>query len=392
MANDCAAQSGSESRRELLRLLGRALVTFLLWRGSLYLFDLIGLSLIPNLGKCRDNWQVFGQAHPFWNGFFRWDSGWYLAIAERGYSFHPDSTSSVAFYPLLPYLSRYLGRIFGGTPIAALVIANVAAVGAIFYLRRLGSLLFGPVVGQRSVLLLLVFPTSLFLSAFYTESLFTCLAAASMFHYFRGSYLLCGALGFLAGLTRATGLVLFAALALDLCWRLYRREDQVHWRMLGLALIPLGLGAFMWILQYQVGDPLAFSKTQAHWNRHASWPWQPLLDAFAGTDYTFQPNFSRTQRFIDAAHALAFLIVAGIMAFTRERVALWAFVLLGVLLPLTTYNLGSMNRYMLGLFPAFFAFAKWLEGHAELERWLFFSFAFFLAIYSLRFMQCGWAG
>ena len=130
MANDCAAQSGSESRRELLRLLGRALVTFLLWRGSLYLFDLIGLSLIPNLGKCRDNWQVFGQAHPFWNGFFRWDSGWYLAIAERGYSFHPDSTSSVAFYPLLPYLSRYLGRIFGGTPIAALVIANVAAVGA----------------------------------------------------------------------------------------------------------------------------------------------------------------------------------------------------------------------------------------------------------------------
>ena len=81
-------------------------------------------------------------------------------------------------------------------------------------------------------------------------------------------------------------------------------------------------------------------------------------------------------------------LVARAHARTRWR----AFVLLGVLLPLTTYNLGSMNRYMLGLFPAFFAFAKWLEGHAELERWLFFSFAFFLAIYSLRFMQCGWAG
>src|SRR6185436_12814034 len=111
-----------------------------------------------------------------------------------------------------------------------------------------------------AVIFLLVFPSSLFLSAFYTESLFICLASGAMYHYFRRQFLWCGLLGCGAMLTRSTGLPLFGALALDLGWQCYRRAERWQWRMLLLLLIPAGLGLFMLMLQYQVGDPLAFAK------------------------------------------------------------------------------------------------------------------------------------
>ncbi len=374
------------------RLLGAALLSFVIWRGSLLLFDLLGLSLFPPVEKCRKQWQVFGKGHELLNGLFRWDSAWYMNIATRGYRFDADKSSSVAFYPLLPYLARYLGLLTGNIAVAGLILSNAATVGAIYYLRRLGALLYGDAVGKLASVLLLVFPTSLFLSAFYTEGLFVCLAAGSMFYYFRGQYVWCGVLGLLAMLARSTGLVLFVALGLDLAWRLYRRQQKLSWRMLALLLIPVGLGLFMLMQHQQVGDALAFTKTLKHWGRHRAWPWESVVHALLHTDYTFAPNFHKTQRFLDAFGALCFLAAGVAMAIKKQRVALWSFVLLGMLLPLSTYALGGMNRYALGLFPTFIFLAQLCQRRPELERWLIFAFSFFLAIYSLRFMQCGWVG
>jgi hypothetical protein len=374
------------------RVVAAALVSFAIWRGALLCFDLLGLSLTPNMGRCRKNWQVFGAGHDFLNGFFRWDAGWYLQIAERGYSFRPDKSSSVAFFPLFPMLSRYLGKLMGGHAIAGLVIANVASVGAIAYLRLLGQALFSDRIGKLAVTLLLVFPTSLFLSAYYTEGLFLCCAIGAMYHYFRRQFVWCGCLGFLAMLTRSTGIVLFSALALDLGYQLYCRKQHVSWRMLWLLAMPAGLGVYLAFLHFRFGDALAFVKTQEHWDRHSSFPWTPVWDALRATDYTFPVSAKKTQRFIDAASVLGLLAAAACMAKQRYPVALWSYVLIGTIMPLTTYNIASMNRYVLSLFPIFLLLARLCQGRRELERWIFFASAFFLAIYSLRFMQCGWAG
>lgn len=376
----------------MLPLLGAALVTFIVWRGALYAFDLIGLSLTPNMGNCRKQWEVFGKDHEFWNGFFRWDGGWYSQIARNGYSYRPGKPSSVAFYPLFPYLARYVGAPFGSPFVGGLIVANAAAVLAVFYLRRIGALLFSDSTGKLASIFLLVFPSSLFLTAFYTEGLFICLAAGAMYHYARGQLLTAGLLGFCATLTRSTGMVLFVAVVLDLGLRLLRREEVWRWRMLALLLMPAGLGAFMLLLAHEVGDPLSFTKGLQHWDRRPAWPWESLIDAFWNTDYSFDKDFGKTQRFIDALAAVSFLAIGVAMAVRRERIVLWSFIVLGVILPLTTYNLAGMNRYVLGLFPAFLFMAKVCEGRPSLERWLLFAFSFFLAIYSLRFMQCGWAG
>jgi hypothetical protein len=103
-------------------------------------------------------------------------------------------------------------------------------------------------------------------------------------------------------------------------------------------------------------------------------------------------NFNKTQRFLDAAFALTFLAIGAAMAATRQRIALSAFVVLGMLLPLSTYALAGMNRYCLGLFPAFLFLAWLCQKRPELERWMIFASTLLLAIYSVRFMQCGWVG
>lgn len=369
-----------------------ALGLFAAFRVSLFVFDYVGMHLFPRAGVCRPQWEVFGPDHEYWNGFFRWDSGWYRNIVLNGYRYNPDAPSSVAFYPLFPYLSRWLGVVLGGPFVAGLVVSNLATIGGIHYLLRLGVDRFDEAVAERAAVLALVFPTSFFLSAFYTEGLFFALAAASMFYFYRGRYVVCGLLGGLSMLTRSSGLPLFGALALDLAFELYRKRLRFQPAMLGLLGIPLGLGVFMLILKYQVGDPFAFMKVMVYWRRSHALPWVPLIDAFQKLTPLLPEHFEDAQEILDGLTAVAFLGIGVAMIRERYPVAMWALVLGGVFLPLTTNKLESMGRYVLCLFPAFYYLGEKCRKHPRLERFLLYAFSFFLALYGVRFIRCGFSG
>ena len=57
------------------------------------------------------------------NDWARWDSRWYVEIAQHGYSYHPNEQSSVAFFPLYSVLMRLLSIPLGGDR-TALVVAG----------------------------------------------------------------------------------------------------------------------------------------------------------------------------------------------------------------------------------------------------------------------------
>ena len=382
-------QQGSRTAARTFLL---ALGYFALFRGALFLFDYVGIHLMPPVAPCRQQWEPFGAGHNFWNGFFRWDGGWYRSIILNGYVFRPQGASSTAFYPLFPYLSKWLGAVVGSPFVAGLIISNVATVGGLYYLLELGGRFFEDAIVERAVVLLLVFPTSFFQSCFYTEGIFFCMAAASMSHFYRDRYVTAGVFGGLSMLSRSWGLVLFAALAGELAWRLLRRQTRFRPSMLGLALIPAGFGVFMLVLHYTVGDAMAFFKAMSNWGRVRSLPWATLVDAFGSRTLLLPEQFAATQRVLDAVAAVGFLGIGGTMLWQGFPLAMCLFVLGGVLLPLSTYNLDSMGRYTLSLFPAFFWLGKVSVHHPRVDRLLMFGFAFFLAIYSLRFMRCGWAG
>ncbi|MDL1952169.1 hypothetical protein FBQ97_20500, partial [Acidobacteria bacterium ACD] len=120
----------------------------------------------------------------------RWDSGWYVGIAEGGYEAPPTRVgqeTNHAFFPLYPLLMRGLSRGLGiETSLAGNLVSGTAFL--------LALLLFGGWVerhhGRERVLpaaaVLLIFPTSLFFAAVYTESLVLLLALATVVALERG--------------------------------------------------------------------------------------------------------------------------------------------------------------------------------------------------------------
>src|ERR671922_1925173 len=57
----------------------------------------------------------------------RWDSVWYLRVADRGYT---DGGAEAAFFPLYPLLARGIGELGGGSAAAILIAAYLVSLGA----------------------------------------------------------------------------------------------------------------------------------------------------------------------------------------------------------------------------------------------------------------------
>jgi hypothetical protein len=75
--------------------------------------------------------------------------------------------------PLYPMLVRLLGGMLAGNYLlATLIISTLCTIVAVILLYELGRDLYTDEVGRRTVILFLVFPTTFFLLAGYTEALF----------------------------------------------------------------------------------------------------------------------------------------------------------------------------------------------------------------------------
>ena len=193
-----------------------------------------------------------------------WDAGWYLAIVERGYWFDPHGQSSVAFFPLYPLLIKAGALVLGSAPVAALLIANGAALGAILLLWRWVRAEAGPTAADDSVRWLMVYPFSFFLHAGYAESLYLLLTLGVFLAARRGPWPAAAGLAALGAVTRPAGLFLLPPLAWGL-WRAARGSVPPRprdWAALGLA--PLGFLAYLVYCQLAFGDALAF------WRAHAA--------------------------------------------------------------------------------------------------------------------------
>ncbi len=289
-------------------------------------------------------------AGPLFDAFSRWDGFRYLAIAANGYP--ASDPASAAFFPLYPVLVRSLAVLTGGAhgaglEVAAVIVSNVALLGAVSALIALCRLDYGSSVASRASWYLLLFPTSFFLSAVYADSLFLALSLGAMLCARRDHWLLAGALGALATLTRPFGFVVALPIAVEafLRWR----EGERSWRPIaGLALVPLALGGYMAWLGWHFGDPLAFVHAQEGWHRSLSGPWEGFFRTLSGP-----LTMNRLPH--SAVDLVAAILTLGLVAagwkLLRPSYALFLTAL--VLLPLSTGTLGSLMRFDASFFPIF---------------------------------------
>ena len=307
----------------------------------------------------------------------RWDSVWFLRIAEHGYGAAEEATA--AFYPLYPLLVGVLGRILlGHYVLAGLLISFAAALGSFALLHRLAEMKLGPEGAARAVLYLAVFPFTIFLTAVYSESLFLLLALAAFLQAERGSFLGAGIAAGLAWLTRPLGIALLPALAL-IAWRSPQRGAA----FVRLAAAPAVFALYPLWLWWRVGDPLAFVRAEDVWSRHVSWAgplgglWDGLRAAWAGVRQL--ASGSDATRYWSAVQdtdpdrvatvnleQLAFLVLFAVLTFVAWRRLGAPYGLFGALslaLPLSVpserWPLLSIPRFGLVVFPFFLALAVW---------------------------------
>ena len=297
--------------------------------------------LNPRRGRWdSDRLHELGAAIDVWA---RWDSDWYLRIAESGYDW-PSSTP--AFFPLYPLLVGVLGRLLGGLfLLAGLVVSLVAAAAAFALLYRLVAARLGPDDARRSVLYLAVFPTSLFLGAVYGESLFLALAVATFLLAERGRIGWASVTAGLALLTRAQGIALLPALAIFV-WSSRERRD-----LLLLAVPLLMFAAFPITLEAWIGHGLGFVDAQEVWERSVAplGPLGGLVQALGEGDV------------VGPLLALAMLTL-GVLAWWRLGAEYGVYALAALALPmaLPSERLGglySFPRFALVAFPCLVALA-----------------------------------
>jgi hypothetical protein len=133
-----------------------------------------------------------------------------------------------------------------------------------------------------------------------------------------------------------------------------------------LALVPAGLYAFMAYAQIKTGDFLASPRNEyLHWGRWPTYPWDTLAAALRyphGVDLT-NWNFW----ILNVTMTVAFLLVT-VWAFRTLRMSYALYMLLMVLLPLSTGSLNSIGRYYLVIFPVLVLLAVWSSRDPRLTR------------------------
>lgn len=326
----------------------------------------------------------------------RWDTGFYLSIADEGYRYEGVPLPSVAFFPLFPVLIRAVTPLVGDSLLAGLLVANVALLGATMLLYRLVQDEWGVAVADRAVWYLLIFPTAFFGSAIYSESLFLLTAIGALYLARKGHWGFAAVLGILAALTRLVGL-LIAPMLLAEWWMQHRRPGpgQPSWRaLLAPALVPLGTVAYIAYLWWVFGDPLAFAHAQAAWGRGLSSPLTVLAELLRspaeGWGAALLAGSLPLDNWIDLAFSLLFLVL-GVVLLVQRRWSEGLFVVLGTLVPLHSGLLMSQRRYAWVLFPAFILLARWGQ-RAWVDRAITAVSLLGLGLFAALFANWYWVG
>ena len=329
----------------------------------------------------------------FADGMCRWDSDWYVKLAERGYDGFPTPTlinaGNWAFFPLYPMLVAIAKALTGlDTIVAATGLSILLCIGS----ARVAWPLLGRDLRAYSLFsaFLVAGPFSIWFTTFYTEVLFLFLTTCVFAALERRRFVLAGIFAALLSATRIVGCFIVFAIVMEL-WRAHR-EAGGTWRdvipgvlkrpdwLLAIFIAPLGLFAYMLFLHLRIGDAIAFSHVQRAWARPSGLPPMFLYDAlFDPAPGAALPTFSQ-QLAVGTLDGYGLAITL----LVRRQFGMGVFALLCLTAPLFA-GMASMLRFTAGLAPLAIQFCRLLAS----RRWLF-AIALLVFLAGGYFTTIGW--
>ncbi len=348
------------------------------------LFILVYLSMVFIPIKTGDGlWKAFPE-NRFLDGWSRWDSGWYVPIADRGYGNVQKADTGqrdITFWPLYPLIVRTVRPLLGNTHLAGIIVSNTAFLLACLLLYQHVRSRYDDEVAARTIILICVYPFSFYFSAGYTESVFFLAVVAAFYFGERQNWFLAGLFASAAGATRPLGVLCVVGLALLYIEHARTGRQRIGMDMAWILLGLLGTIAFPAYLFLEHGDPLVFysARNVPGWadtitvDRFLSL-WPVLLSGKLGMDH------------INVFFGLLGLLLSG-YSLIKNGLAegAWAFLL--ILASFVSFT--GLGRHVAPVFPVFVAGAilSTRTGHFETVCYLS---CLLLALFSIMFSHWYW--
>lgn len=323
-----------------------------------------------------------------WGNF---DGVHYLTIINKGYV---GIGFIQAFFPVFPLIVKLLGS----SLVAGLALNLVLLGGVLWLLYLLANLDLNEQQARWSLVALLLFPTSFFLGAFYSETLFLLLVLGGFYLARKKQWLAASLAAALASGTRVVGIFLWPALIYELWLQTKPQSLAIFWQtsrkeLLTLTLAATGLIGYMVYLWQVFADPLYFFHVQSEFGagRQESiilfpqviWRYIKILWTTRPFDWKY---FSYVQDLVLSLGALTAL--SG--WYKKIRPSYLLFALLAFFLPTLTGTLSSMPRYILVIFPLFLLAGELMAKKSLWRAFVLTAGLILLIINTILFVQGYW--
>jgi hypothetical protein len=320
------------------------------------------------------------------NAAFYYDGERYLQIVKQGYVLAEQQMPNTAFFPGLSWLAWPVWRLTRSEVWTGHVIATATGIAAFVTVWGVTKVWRDEALARRAVWLLALFPSSLFLWAFYSEGLFIALGAGAVWADRRSRPLLAVLCLFGLSTTRSIGLLVVLMLALA---RVVHERRLDRWVVAYAAAGVAGLVPVLLMMDRYTGAPLAFISVQADWGRALSPPWVTVANGVE----TLWPDPSTIMvpalvaRNLDLWCLPIAAVGIGWLAFARRRRAVgedgeateaefplesWMLGVALIALPLCSTSLASFNRFVMAdwvIYPAYASLLGRLPGWWRRVAW-----------------------
>ncbi len=198
---------------------------FLFWRIGLFLVTYLGSMVFPLVANGGIGAVSSLQQFDFWKSWAQWDGGHYFQIAQNGYL----SPADFVFFPLFPATVKIFSYLFWNNYLlSGLIISNLAFMLFLLVFARFVEIKYSKKISFSSTVTFLVFPTTFFAVAFYSESFFLLLSALTFLLISREKYLLASVITSLASLTRFIGIFLVISIAYNYFAKIKFKINKIY--------------------------------------------------------------------------------------------------------------------------------------------------------------------
>jgi hypothetical protein len=264
-------------------------------------------------------------------------------------------------------------------PVIALLINTLCVTGAVYFLKKISSIVIPKVNPWIAPVVFLLSPAAIFMHEFYTEALLCVVGFAAYYFALQKKWLVTCLI-----LAAATGIKLAALLFIGLCFLEYLKSHNWNLkqsikdkRLLYFFITPLGLLAYSVFLYLARNDALAMFHSIDAWAYHQFNP--NILHTIASSAHHVLQATSSTVsldnimlvNFILPLISIAATLVASIYAICRlKNVPLGVFGFVSIVFFTLNNNLVSVHRYLLPIFVVYVVIAHMLHNGRATTRTL----------------------